>query len=438
MTIPIGHPCMGGGIAPASRVVDPLMARGFVLLGPDRPIVLVSVDWCEIRNGAYDHWRAELAQAAGTEPARVLVCSVHQHDAPVVDLEAERLLRSHGAEGRICDPQFHARAVSRVVESLKQSLDATRAVTHIGVGKAAVERIASNRRYIRPDGRPAFDRGSATKDAYARDQPEGTIDPDLRSLTFWNDHAPIAELCVYATHPMSYYGKGEISADFVGMARSRRQVEEPGCFQIYATGCSGNITAGKFNDGSPENRPRLADRLHAAMGLARKDAVRHPLREFAFRTTQLVLPPSEEAGFTSDDLRRRLREDRRPFGQCLAALGLSYRRRFEASRPIEVPTIDVGPATIVLLPGESYVEFQLFTQRLRPERFVIAIGYGESGTGYIPTNQALDEEDSNLRDWCWVSRGAESLMKRAIAEVIGANHRAEDRCTGEVEPQDSA
>lgn len=32
-----------------------------------------------------------LAAAAGTDPERVMVCAVHQHDAPVADLDAERI-----------------------------------------------------------------------------------------------------------------------------------------------------------------------------------------------------------------------------------------------------------------------------------------------------------------------------------------------------------
>src|SRR5438132_1289456 len=49
VTPPTGHPLMGGGIAPAREVVDPLFARGFVLLGVGAPIVLAAIDWCEIR-----------------------------------------------------------------------------------------------------------------------------------------------------------------------------------------------------------------------------------------------------------------------------------------------------------------------------------------------------------------------------------------------------
>jgi hypothetical protein len=83
-----------------------------------------------------------------------------------------------------------------------------------------------------------------------------------------------------------------------------------------------------------------------------------------------------------------------------------------------MPVIDFGPAQLLLLPAESYVEYQLFAQSVRPDSFVIAVGYGESAPGYIPIEKAWAENDSNLRDWCWVAPGAEARMKEAIVEAL--------------------
>src|SRR5690349_17309030 len=100
VTPPIGHPCMGGGIKPVEKIGDPLFAHGFVLLSDKaKPVVVVAVDWCEIRNDAYERWRSVLAEAAKTDPQRVLVSALHQHDAPIADLEAQRLLESVKAKG---------------------------------------------------------------------------------------------------------------------------------------------------------------------------------------------------------------------------------------------------------------------------------------------------------------------------------------------------
>ncbi|MEW4569910.1 hypothetical protein AB1L88_18750 [Tautonia sp. JC769] len=421
VTIPLGHPCMGGGVEPASEVVDPLLARGIVLLGPDRPLVVVAVDWCEIRNDAFDRWRSLLADAAGTTPDRVLVNSIHQHDAPVVDLAAERLLRAHGAKGSICDPDFHEHAVNRVAADLKASLPSARPVTEIGLGSAPVDRVASNRRYLLSDGTPSFSRGSATRDPYAQSQPEGVIDPLLRTLSFWHDDQALAALHAYAVHPMSTYGRGLVSSDFVGLARTRRQADDPSVFQMYCSGCSGNVTAGKYNDGSPEHRDILADRLHRAMIASWQSTVRSPLERVSFRSVPLVLPPRTTDAFAPDALLDRLKHDPRPFGQCLAALGLSWQQRCDSGRPIDMPALDFGPAQLVLLPGESYVEFQLLAQQLRPDQFIMALGYGECAPGYIPTDRAASESDTNLSEWCWVAPGADPILRSALAEALDAS-----------------
>ena len=111
VTIPIGHPCMGGGIAPAKEVIDPLLAHGFVLNGAGKPVVFLALDWCEIRNGAYDLFRDKVAKAVGTDPGRVMLCALHQHDAPIVDIEAQQLLEKHKAKGAVCDLAFLEKAV---------------------------------------------------------------------------------------------------------------------------------------------------------------------------------------------------------------------------------------------------------------------------------------------------------------------------------------
>ena len=417
VTVPLGHGMMGGAWLSTS-VADPLEAHGLVLLGAGAPIVSVAVDWCEIRNDAYLQWQTALAAAAGTTPERVMICAVHQHDAPVADLTAEAILRARGARGTVCDPEFHATAVERVARALAAALPTARAITHVGIGQAPVERIASNRRYLAPDGAVRFNRTSATRDPEAAAAPEGLIDPWLRTLSFWDDDTPLAAVSAYATHPMSYYGKGEVSADFPGLARRRRQQETPGVKQMYISGCSGNVTAGKYNDGAPENRPALAERLYQAMVAAWDATRRFPLTEIDFRVAHLRLDPRDGPGFSVTELESKLRPDTPPFQQCLAAMGLSWRRRIDAGRPIEIPLIDLGVAQWLVLPGEAYVEFQLAAQRLRSDSFVLVAGYGDGATGYIPTARHIAEHDDNLGDWCWVAPGAEARLLNAIAQVL--------------------
>lgn len=416
----IGHPCMGGGIEPVKSVADPLEARGFVLQGGtlERPVAVVSVDWCEIRNDAYDRWREAIAAAAETDPRNVLLTAIHQHDAPISDLTAERILEENRCVGRICNLDFHELVVKRVALAVEKARRQPKRVTRVGMGEAKAERLASNRRYERPDGSIAYNRMSASTIPEAKEADEGLIDPMVKALSFWNGEVPLLALYHYAIHPMSYYGKGEASADFVGMARRARQKSLPDVFQLYASGCSGNLVAGKYNDGSPANRPALAARLEDAMTRAWEATRTEPLERAGLTVQPMVFEPRDGEGFTEDDLREQLLDHDRPFQQCLAAMGLSWRKRLAEGRPVDLPMLDLGPAALVLLPGETYVEYQLLAQKLRPDAFVVAMGYGDAATGYIPTALQVAEKDPNLHDWNWVSPSAEEVLTSALEKAL--------------------
>ena len=73
---------------------------------------------------------------------------------------------------------------------------------------------------------------------------------------------------------------------------------------------------------------------------------------------------------------------------------------------------------LVLMPAESYVEFQLLAQKLRPDSFVVVAGYGECAPGYIPIDRAFREKDDNLNDWCWIAPGSERAMTAALRAVM--------------------
>jgi hypothetical protein len=419
----VGHPCMGGGIAPVKSVADPLEAIGFVLRGGSlpRPVAYVSVDWCEIRNDAYEAWRDAIAKAIGTEPLNVIVTAVHQHDAPVSDLTAEKMLEENRCTGRICNLAFHELVVKRVARAAAAALKKSpKRATHISMGRAKAERLAANRRFVQEDGSISYNRTSASKDPQAHKADEGTIDPYVKVLGFWDDDEPLLALSSYAIHPMAHYGKGEVSADFVGMARRGRQKALPDVVQIYASGCSGNVTAGKYNDGDPANRAVLAGRLEAAMAAAWEGSRREPLETAVLRIQPLRFKAREDEGFTEADLKKKLADHEQPFGQCLAAMGLSWRKRLASGLPIALPTLDLGPALLSAVPGEAYVEFQLLAEKLRPDRFVMTLGYGDAATGYIPTAFQLAEHDGNLRDWCWVDSSAEAVLTEGLKAALKA------------------
>src|SRR5262245_9651691 len=89
VTPPLGEPLLAGVYEPARKIDDPLYVKGFVLSGPERPLIVVAVDFCEIRTTSYQRWKQVVAQAANSTPDRVLVTSLHQHEAPLADVEGQ-------------------------------------------------------------------------------------------------------------------------------------------------------------------------------------------------------------------------------------------------------------------------------------------------------------------------------------------------------------
>jgi len=125
-----------------------------------------------------------------------------------------------------------------------------------------------------------------------------------------------------------------------------------------------------------------------------------------------------DSGFTIPEMERRLTPESKPFAQCLAAMGLSWRERLAAGRDLQIPALDFGSAQILLLPGESYVEFQLAAQQMRQDQFICVAGYGDGATGYLPTERYVAERDTNLGDWCWVAPGSEQRLLRAMRQAL--------------------
>jgi len=418
ITIPIGHACMGGGVTDAREIVDRLSAKGFVLLGAGEPVVVVALDWCQCNNDSYSRWQEVLAEAAGTRPKRVMLATVHQHDAPICDLTAQRFLDQYGLKGWNCDPSFHETAVQRAAAALRQALKSPRRVTHYGIGQAKAEKLASNRRVVRPDGTITWERGSASGDVFHA--PEGEVDPWLKSISLWDGNKPVLVWSCYAIHPMSYYGKGGVSADFPGIARARRQADDPAVFQIYFTGCAGDTTAGKYNTGARENRPVLAERLYGAMAEAWRTTQRHRLKQVEYRVADLHLPARSTGKFAVEAMQTTLANTNATRWQRIeAALGLSWRQRVDQGRGIDVPCLDLGKGAVLftMLPAECFVGYQLAAQRLRPASFVMVTGFGDGAPGYVPTDQCW--KDGYQDDYCWVPPMTESIILRALEETFG-------------------
>jgi hypothetical protein len=414
ITPPLGQPMFCTD--PLRTVDQPLLAKGIVIEAGGQRNVLCALDWCELCNGSYDALRKQVAAAAGTEPDRVALQCVHPHTAPYVDRDAQKLLTEVGGRSWQIEPAVFDAIAGRLTTAVKESLARLEPFDRIGTGQAKVDRVAANRRPKDDQGKIRV-RSSTTKSAEVRALPEGTIDPYLKTITLARGEKPLVRLHYYASHPQTRYGDNRASSDMVGDARETMERKE-GVFQVYFTGCGGDITVGKYNDGAPARRKELAGRLLAGIEASVAATTYRPAGAFRWRTYSLLLPARSDAGFTEADALAYMRDAKNaPVFRLYKGAGCAaFHQR--SQRPIELSSLQLGDVWIVHLPGEPMVCYQFFAQGLRPQAFVAVAGYGDGGPGYLCPAAAYKEggyEPTATR----IKPESEPLVKQAIAALLG-------------------
>ena len=397
-----------------------LRLKGVVLVGPSEPIVLVAVDWIGIGGGGYARFRDTVAASVGTSAQRVAVNCLHQHDAPRYDASAEALLAAEGLSGRMYDVAWTNAVLAQVASAASQAKANARPVTHLRYGQAAVERVASNRRILGEDGKLLHMRFTATRDPIIREFPEGVVDRNLKTVAFYDGETLLTVLTYFATHPQSYYRTKTAHPDFPGMAREMRQ-QEVGVPHIHFNGAAGNIGAGKYNDGAPENRAVLAGRV--ADGMKRSLAAVGPkvavsAADVGWAVEQVLLPP---AGHLNEEALTKVLQDSEAdvAERIAAAKSLAFLRRCNNKSKIDISCLAIGDFRVLHMPGELFVEYQLNAARLRPDLFVAMAAYTDYAPGYIGTEIAYSQGGYETSERASrVASGVEAVLMTAIAKLL--------------------
>lgn len=416
VTPPLGHGCCGNWIKPIEGYDDSMEAIGLILLGAGKPIVLCAVDWTGLLNEAHVAWCQALAEAAGTTPDRVAVHVVHQHNAPLACLETAKLVASQGNLPSTLNVDFFERCLDMARTTVQQAMNRGEKVTHLASGQGKVIEVAANRRIIGDNGKVRASRGSSCADPALRALPEGLIDPFLKTVAFYSGDRKLAACHYYACHPMSYYGDGRASADFCGLARKRRQGEEPGCTHLYFNGCGGNIGAGKYNDGTPAMRPVLTKRIYDGIVSADGNLKREPIESLSWKSCEF-LPPVDPKWNEGELLRQIEDKAQSIVNRTRPAYTLSWIRRVAKNIPVTLSCMEVNDVSVLHTPGECFVEYQLRAQQMTPDRFVATAGYGDGGPWYIPTAAAYPEVGYEV-SVAWCAPAVDDILTGGLRQLL--------------------
>ena len=188
------------------------------------------------------------------------------------------------------------------------------------------------------------------------------------------------------------------------------------------TGSAGNVTAGKYNDGSPPMRAVLTDRVHAGMVAADQDAKSHvhSLDEARWLTSAFSFAP--RADLDVDKLKAIVADPKQSLlNRNRGAMTCGWLARVASQRPIVLSRLDLGDGgtTLLHLPAETFVEYQLDAQRALPGKFLATAAYGDGGPWYIPLQRSF-AEGGYEPSAALVREDSETSYRRAIEALLKA------------------
>jgi hypothetical protein len=290
---------------------------------------------------------------------------------------------------------------------------------------------------------------------------DGIIDPDVPVLRFQRADGSVAGLFAsYACHPVTLGPNNLLAtADYPGYVRRTIEAVYPGVAAQFATGCCGQINNGHTaRDGERGNgmhwrafaeaerigRAIAGAAIQAAEQMARLDAalpgIDFPVERMpvpvrvASRVIELPFLPLPDPA-EIERLRATWQEEEQALLQRGAKTGELERLKVfrewadeiergtaPGSVPAEIMVIALGDVSIVLLPGESFVEFGLDIKRSQAPKPVITLAYSNGRPGYIPHRSAYPaggyEVDEAYRYYgyptCFAPEAGELIVQTAI------------------------
>jgi hypothetical protein len=366
--------------------LDPLLARALVLKAGGRTVALVAVDLLIVSAAMTDAVRKRALAEAGVPEDNLLLGASHTHSGP--DLFP---FMFEGATAE--DVQW---TVDRIAEAVRRAA-ADLHPARLGVGRGHLPQLGVNRR-----------------------DPSLPMDPEVGVFRVdREDGEPVALVVNYAVHPIMVGPTNPFySADLPGfaMAQLEHAYGEDRCVALFLQGAAGDINPTRFPfEGRRQIVPQEYSMAGARMGDYDRDIrpllqgrdwdwgkptdLRRAGRLLAgevMRVSEQIVPVEEArlaARRRSVELPLRSRTER------IAYVGFThgtpalydYWVNQDMVRT-EVQTLRVGPAVIVALPGEPFVELGLELKALgTPKSPVFVVGYANDDIRYVLTPAAYDE-----------------------------------------------
>jgi len=365
-------------------VHDKLLAKVLVLADGETQLAVVSCDLVGLEMDTIASIRERISREVGMPGEQVMIACTHTHSGPTLGT-----LRGMGE----VDPSLLETTEKKIAGAVYEAC--TRLVqARVGFGMGEVQ-IGINRRARQPDGSIALAENAA-----------GAVDREVGVMRIDDEQG--CPLAIFFNHPCHAVVMGGdnvlISSDYPGYARCTvEQVMGDGVSAIFINGCAGNI--------NPRMRGTFAhaERLGAMLGseavkvaqlIETSDQISLDCTRELIEIPLRPLPSVSELERTLTDFEGQIaaqppERNWREYTVLTAqrdwardSLALLARGTTSLSSPFEVQVMRIGPAALVGLSAEVFVEIgQAIKQRSSLSPTFVA-GFANGVIGYLPTASA--------------------------------------------------
>lgn len=396
----------------AGETGDPLYMRAIVLDCEGEISILAALDYCALLNTSYDDFRYAMANAVNADAGRIIIHCVHQHDAPLLDFQATNYI---GKNNYYSHKWFNS-VIKKCAEAARASLRKAIKVKKIGYSETRLHGYASNRRIKLPDGSVQM-RSSRCSDKAIKNMPVGIIDPMLRTIAFTgSEDRIIASMSFYATHPQTCNDGKNFSADAPGEALSLLKNDFPDSLHLFCTGAAGNVGVGKYS--SPNNLE--GNRRHFGFLLA--NGIAHNLQSLRYNDANDAVWSQISFPFPVKTLNRgemleEISSQKTPQVRRISNIAILCCDDYHHNPDYIIRLFNLSGVKLLFLPGEPFVEYQLYAQSLIPDEFLAVAANCCDNFLYLPTAEAVDTGyEGNF--FCRTTSDFEPMFKSAAKKLL--------------------
>jgi len=415
------------------KIHSRIYIRGLAIDDGKTKAALVACDFIFVAGRAVTQWKKTIADAIGTSPENIFVHSIHQHDSVLAYPDLNSLSKKYIGQEFFPEDYF-SKITADLDSAVRKSVKAWKKVKNIAVSEERMQGLASNRRLLGSDGKVKAMRWSSSVEKLQK-YPVGLIDPFLRTVAFLGENDKVlAALHYYASHPQSIIRK-MVTSDVPGAALEYvRKNSDPASHHIYFTGCGANITFGKYNladqvKNPPDDRIRnlgkkLGKGIIANLHRLEKKSIAEITIKYS--TFEMPLAPAvskPDVKTLEADIAKKLKETLKENRNPMTAVWPNgfYIMLKKNSKKLSHPVLSLlsigDDISIMSLPAETVVEYQLYAQSLVPEKFLACAAYGEAAYMYIPT--AVMYKEKGYEPSASVTTPAvEKRYKQAIKKLL--------------------